>query len=179
MSELAKRSTLMPAAPAAPPSRQADLRELLAFVLAGEAYAFPLYRVREILKPPPITPVPRASRHVLGIVSVRGVITTVVDLRRLMQVEETPPNKSSRILLVDTGGEVLGALVDEVLQVYRLAEDEVELAGVVGGELSDHVLGIGRPRVRTRDGEGVAREAGRDLLILLDPQPLLARIERG
>ena len=123
---------------------------------------------------PPITPVPRAPRHVLGIVSVRGVITTVVDLRRLMRVEERPPEKHARILLVDVGGEVLGALVDEVLQVHRLAEDEVELAGVVGGDLSDHVIGVGRPRAR-RDQD----HAGRELIVLLDPEPLFARLERG
>lgn len=174
MSELVKRPTLVPARPTGVESRAASLREVLAFALADEAYGFPLARVREILKLPPITPVPRAPRHVLGIVSVRGVITTVVDLRRLMRVEERPPEKHARILLVDVGGEVLGALVDEVLQVHRLAEDEVELAGVVGGDLSDHVIGVGRPRAR-RDQD----QAGRELIVLLDPEPLFARLERG
>ena len=42
-------------------SRQLDRgprTEFLAFVLAGDIYAAPVALVREILKPPPLTPVP-------------------------------------------------------------------------------------------------------------------------
>ncbi|MCA9611301.1 MAG: purine-binding chemotaxis protein CheW [Sandaracinus sp.] len=175
MSDLVKRPTMVPARPGVPETKSApSLREVLAFSLADDTYGFPLARVREILKLPPITPVPRAPRYVLGIVSVRGVITTVVDLRRLMRVEERLPEKHARILLVDVGGEVVGALVDEVQQVHRLAEDEVELAQAVGGDLSDHVIGVGRPRTKRE-----IEDAGRELIVLLDPEPLFARIERG
>jgi len=43
--------------------------EFLAFKLGGETYALPLAGVQEILKPPRITRVPRASHEILGIVS--------------------------------------------------------------------------------------------------------------
>ncbi len=46
--------------------------EYLAFTLGGDVYAAPVAVIREILKPPPLTPVPRAPHHILGIVSVRG-----------------------------------------------------------------------------------------------------------
>ena len=55
-------------------SRQQDRgprTEYLAFCLAGDVYAAPVSLVREILKPPPLTPVPRAPHAILGIVSVR------------------------------------------------------------------------------------------------------------
>ncbi len=59
-----------------------SLEEYIGFRAAAEMFALPLTLVREILKPPPITEVPRARPDILGIVSVRGQITTVVDLRR-------------------------------------------------------------------------------------------------
>jgi purine-binding chemotaxis protein CheW len=177
-----KRRTIMPsshslaAAPSTSASMLAEMpvvRELLAFVVSDESYALPLRSVREILKVPPITGVPRAPADVLGIISVRGRITTVRDLRRLLRVPESPADKHTRVLLVESDDEVVGLLVDRVLQVFRLGEDEVELAAVVGGDMSEHVMGVGRPS-RTKKGERDG-ESDDDILVLLDPGPLLRR----
>jgi purine-binding chemotaxis protein CheW len=133
-------------------SRQVDAGdtpplELLAFSLAGELYGVPLDKIREILSPPPITEVPRAPRDVIGVCSVRGLLVTVVDLRRCLGVEERPPTRRTRVLLTQIdSGETVGLLVDDVKQVIRLAESELELASsVLGGDVSEHVVGIGRP----------------------------------
>jgi purine-binding chemotaxis protein CheW len=131
-------------------SRQQDRgprTEYLAFMLGGDIYGAPVALIREILKPPPLTPVPRTPSHLLGIVSVRGQLVTVVDLRRRLRLDEAPASRKSRILLVDaTGGEVMGVLVDEVLQVYRLADSEIEPAAVaLGGEVVGYISGIARP----------------------------------
>jgi purine-binding chemotaxis protein CheW len=134
--------------------------EYLAFSLAGETYGVKIANVAEILKPPPITEVPRAPRVVLGVVSVRGQLVTVVDLRRRFRLVESPIDRKSRILLADVGSdEQVGLLVDEVLQVYRLADAEIEPANVLGGDQPAHIAGIGRP-------PGT-------LLILLDLRPIL------
>jgi purine-binding chemotaxis protein CheW len=132
------------------------LREFLAFNLAADTYGLELARIREIVSPPPITEVPRAARDVVGVCSVRGLLVTVIDLRRRLRLEERPTTRLTRILLSYTdSGEVVGLLVDEVLQVVRLKESEIELASsVLGGDMSDHVMGIGRP-------------AG-DIIVLLD-----------
>jgi purine-binding chemotaxis protein CheW len=134
--------------------------EYLAFALAGESYAVQIAYVAEILKPPPITEVPRAPRNVLGVVSVRGKLVTVIDLRRRFRLPESPIDRKSRILLADVGNdEQIGLLVDEVMQVYRLADAEIEPANVLGGDQPAHIAGIGRP-------QGA-------LLILLDLRPIL------
>lgn len=136
---------------AARPLRRANdrgpVREFLVFALAGELYGVELMGIKEILSPPPVTPVPRANREVVGVCSVRGLLVTVLDLRRKLRLEERPQTRRTRILLV-TGatGDVSGLLVDEVRQVVRLAEGEVEVAAAaLGGDVAEHVLGVGRP----------------------------------
>lgn len=135
--------------------------EYLAFGLAGEMYAVEIAHVAEILKPPPITQVPRAPATVLGVISVRGKLVTVVDLRRRFGLPEAPIDRRTRILLADVGrGEQIGLLVDEVQQVWRLSADEIESAHVLGADQPPHIAGIGRP-------------AGAALLILIDLRPLV------
>jgi purine-binding chemotaxis protein CheW len=125
--------------------------EFLAFRMDEEIYAVPISYVKEILKLPPLTEVPRAPADVMGVISVRGRIVTVRDLRKRLRLREALPTRRSRILLAELpteqggSGERVGLFVDEVLHVYRLAEEEVEsAANVLGSELAEYVAGIGR-----------------------------------
>lgn len=140
--------------------------EYLSFALAGETYAIPIGDVAEILRPLPITEVPRAPPTVLGVIGVRGKLVTVIDLRRRLFLPEPPVDRKTRILLADvrdvSQGEQIGVLVDEVRQVWRLAPEEIEPAHVLGADQPPYITGIGRPT----GGEGV-------LLILLDLRPVL------
>jgi len=145
------------------PRREEKRVEYLAFCLAHETYAVRIQDVGEILKPPPITPVPRAANLVLGIMSVRGRLVTVIDIRRRFGHSESTLGRRNRILLTDVDGETIGALVDEVQQVYRLAESEIEPPTVLGGEQQTHVAGIGRPKGSERG----------EVLVLLDLKEML------
>jgi purine-binding chemotaxis protein CheW len=137
--------------------------EYLAFGLGGETYAVQIAHVAEILRPPPITRVPRAPDTVLGVISVRGKLVTVVDLRRRLNLPPVAIARRTRILLTDAGtGEQIGLLVDDVQQVWRLASEEIEAANVLGGEQASHIAGIGRPTAS--DGA---------MLILLELRPIL------
>jgi purine-binding chemotaxis protein CheW len=150
-----------------------DREEYLGFRVSHEMFAVSLALVREILKPPPITEVPRARREILGIISVRGQITTVLDVRRRLNLPPHEGGPAARILLVQGNDEVLGLWVDEVTQVYRLSPAEIEqAAAVLGANVGSHVAGIGRPRIRGLRGE-VHGELDQ-VLILLDLAALLS-----
>jgi chemotaxis signal transduction protein len=105
-----------------------------------------LSRIKEILSPPPITLVPRAPGDVLGVCSVRGLLVTVVDLRVRLRLAEREKGRRPRILLaLAASGEPVGLWVDEVRQVVRLGEEDMELAASgLGAEVSEFVLGVGR-----------------------------------
>jgi purine-binding chemotaxis protein CheW len=145
--------------------RRADelgrLSEYLTFSLAGDAYGVHISYIREILKPLPITEVPRAAPEVLGIMSVRGRLVTVMEMRRIFRLPRVPQDRHTRIFLVEAGDEEnVGFLVDEVLQVYRLADTEIEPPDALGGEQPAHIVGVGRPK-------------GGPMLVLLDLKPIL------
>lgn len=144
--------------------------EYLAFSLGGEAYAIEIGNIVEILKPLPITEVPRADPDVVGVMSVRGRLVAVLDLKRRFKLAARAPEslrKKNRILLVDAIDEEIGLLVDEVLQVYRLTDAEIEPPTVLGSEQAPHVVGIGRPGSATGNTQG-------PVLMLIDLAPIFA-----
>lgn len=101
-------------------------RQLLAFTLDGDAYALPVERVREIARLRPITPVPRVPSDVRGVVSLRGEIVQVIDLRRRLGLASAEPQRSGRIVVVYAGDAgVAGLLVDGVSGVQRVPEEAI------------------------------------------------------
>lgn len=101
-------------------------RELLAFRLAGEDYALPVERVREIVRLRPVTPVPRVPDTVLGVISLRGEVVQVVDLRRRLGLRADAPRRTHRIVVLhgEEGG-TTGLLVDAVTEVLRVEEEAI------------------------------------------------------
>ena len=100
------------------------VRQLLTFVLDGSPYAVPVERVREIVRVRPITPVPRVPSDVCGVISLRGEILEVIDLRLRLRLRAGKSGRASRIIVVHApDGGVAGLLVDGVTEVLPVPED--------------------------------------------------------
>lgn len=175
MADLIRSRARLSLAKRGAPADRGPVTEYLAFRLGDDVYAGPVSLIREILKPPPLTPVPRAPFAVMGIVSVRGQLVTVVDLRRRLRLPESSATHRSRVLLVNPHGvEMLGLYVDEVLQVYRLTEDDIEpAAAALGGEVAPYISAIARPPVQA-SASPTSTQTDASLVILLELRSLLA-----
>jgi purine-binding chemotaxis protein CheW len=100
------------------------VRQLLTFVLDASPYAVPVERVREIVRVRPITPVPRVPSDVCGVISLRGEILEVIDLRLRLRLRAAPNGRASRIIVAHSAdGGVAGLLVDGVSEVLAVPED--------------------------------------------------------
>jgi purine-binding chemotaxis protein CheW len=103
-----------------------DIQQLLAFEIDGTPYAMPVDRVREIVRMRPVTPVPRISEYVRGVISLRGEIIEVVDMRRRLGLDPIEPTRRTRIIVArSNSGEVAAILVDAVREVLRIKSDAI------------------------------------------------------
>jgi purine-binding chemotaxis protein CheW len=135
--------------------------ELLTFVIANEHYAVDIERIVEIVTPRAVTRIPNADFSVVGIISLRGTIVTLVDVRRKLR---HPPagdaTADTRIVVIDYRNEMIGFVVDRVLRVVKADAADIEAHPVVHAtELDESVKGVFR--------------AGGALTILLDLDKLL------
>ena len=64
---------------------ETDVQKLVTFRIAKEEFAFHMEHVREILRVQTPNQVPDVPDYVLGVLTVRGQILPVIDLRRLLQ----------------------------------------------------------------------------------------------
>jgi purine-binding chemotaxis protein CheW len=167
-----EEAPLLDVAPADAPAEEAAApavrEEFLTFRLGDEEYAVAIGAVREVLRCPPVTEVPRAPAHVTGVVTVRGEVVAAIDPRRRLGLPapEGGPPASARMVIVDAGEGPCGLLVDAVASVVRLAPGSIEPCPTgLGGAAADCLAGIGRERDR--------------LFTLLDLAALLRRGGRG
>ena len=122
------------------------LVELLTFVIGGEHYAVDIERIVEIVTPRPLTRVPNADATVVGIISLRGTIVTLVDVRgKLRHRPAGEPTADTRIIVIDFHNETVGFVVDRVQRVVKIAASDVEPHPVVHTtELEESIRGVFR-----------------------------------
>ena len=135
--------------------------ELLTFMIAGEVYAIDIENIAEIIASRVLTPVPNAPPTGQGIISLRGTIVTMLDLRRELGHPPTSgASPDARTIVVEDGSGMAGFVVDKVLRVVKLDPAAVKSPPIVtAAEQTDAVRGV--------------FQSGSALTILLDVKRLL------
>ena len=135
----------LPAAASADASGPAPMLHLLTFALDREEFGVPVGRVREVTRVSEITRVPQTPPHVRGVTNLRGRVLAVVEIRSRLGLEPAVITPSSRIVVVDVLGRVLGLLVDRVSQVTKVpAECVVPAPEEVVSAETDYLSGVAR-----------------------------------
>jgi len=169
-----RAAELEPAALPPAPSGADPIIELCVFRVGEEEYAIDLRRMREILQPLPITPVPRAPEFVEGVVNLRGEVIPVVDVRKRLGLPARPGGRP-KVLVVNVAGRVLGLVVDGVSGVIRLARSAIgpppPLLAASGARLFLGVCGAGEGRGGS--GRAARGPAPQRLRLLLNVKALL------
>lgn len=139
-------------------------REVITFRLADERYGLDITAMREILKMREITELPRVPAFLTGIVTVRGEVIPIIDLRLRIGLGASSPTRASRILITSHEDQLFGLIVDEVHKVVRMLSTDIQPTPLPGGIESTFLAGVSRP-----DG---------DLIVLLNlPAVVTFRIE--
>jgi purine-binding chemotaxis protein CheW len=138
-----------------------ELIQLVSFKLDEEEYGVDVLKVREIIRMPGITRVPNTPHYVEGVINLRGKVIPIMSIRRRFESD-----KSTRIMVMDVDGELMGFIVDSVSEVIRISEREIQPPPPVASS-----------GVEQECMSGVINQPER-LLVLLDLEKMSSREDR-
>ena len=138
-----------------------EVLQFATFHLNNELFGINILEVQEIQLPQAVTPVPRAPVHILGLISLRGQIVTLIDLRRRLQMNEEQALAKPYHVVVRTADGLACFEVGEIGDVVNVPREEFR-------DVPDSVRAVDR-----RFLEGVFR-MNRGVLSILDVSEVLS-----
>ncbi|HKL24982.1 MAG TPA: chemotaxis protein CheW [Desulfuromonadales bacterium] len=119
--------------------------QLACFRIGNELYGLDIMRIKEIIRPQKLTPVPKAPRFIEGVINLRGTVIPVADLRKRFDQQVSDNPRKNRILVCALEGRMVGLLVDEVMEVRSFTRQEMTPASMFfKGQGDDFFLGVAR-----------------------------------
>ena len=124
------------------------------FTLAGTTYALRSEYVRHMEMVDHITRVPNAPAYVDGVVSSRGQVVPVINLRARFGFERVEADARTRLIIVELESRVVALLADSAREFVTIRPDSIQPPGAALAGLSGEYL------------EGIATIGDRLVLIL-------------
>ena len=135
------------------------------FRLGADDFATDIFSVERVLRYQTPTAIPNVPEWIEGVIEYQGRVVPVVSLRRRFQLPAAAPTGDTRILVLKSGGEWVGAVVDAVQEVTSFDSSLLSPPPAL-------FRGLAREYLR-----GIARHNDR-LLIYLEIDRLLSSDER-
>ena len=144
--------------------------EFLIFRLAAEEYGIDILRVQEIRSYEAPTRISGAPDFIKGVINLRGVLVSILDLRLKFAQESVKYNDLTVVIVVNVGERVVGMVVDSVSDVLALANAQIRAVPEFDASVdTGFITGIGST---TSDDQG-------RMLILVDIERLISSANSG
>ena len=157
------RRYLMPAKKQSEEVKQSEeIIEILSFLIGKQEFGIEVDYVELVNERSEITPVPKSKAFIEGVMNLRGRIVPVVDLTKLMDIEYNADDQFENVLIVKHEGSEIGFFVNEVKEVVRTTEEQVDRAART--EQFDHKV------------KGIVQK-GKRLILYLDIDEVLKACE--
>ncbi|MCK5236647.1 MAG: purine-binding chemotaxis protein CheW, partial [Deltaproteobacteria bacterium] len=119
-----------------------EMVQAISFMLDKEEYAIDVKYLKEIIQTRTLTDVPRAPAGLMGVLSLRGTIVPVINLRFRLGLPED--DNGEQIIIINDGEGYMGLLVDKVNHVLRIKKDTLEPSPSLNTINEDLISALGR-----------------------------------
>lgn len=123
-------------------SDETGARQLVVFTLGQEQYALPIEQVHEIIRYDEPRSVASRVAWVRGVISLRGRIVPVYDLAARLGVD-SQLTEHAKIVILESGGETAGVVVDEVDEVLTVEDSDFEEVPGADAEMIEAIAKVG------------------------------------
>jgi len=102
------------------------MEPFILFELAGTTYGVRSRFVQQIEMIDDVAAVPNAHPAVEGVVLVRGQVIPALNLRTRFGFDKVERNLRSRLVVINSGGRVVGLMVDTAREFIKIAPESIE-----------------------------------------------------
>lgn len=132
-----------------------ELLQLITFNIDKEEYGVGVLEVIEVIRLPKIQKLPKSPDFMKGIISLRGEVIPIVDLRMKFGLYANESDTYKRTIIVSINNKKVGLIVDKVSKVIRVPSTEIKDAPNFSSYVSNEYI------------KGIIMMQGR-MIILLD-----------
>ncbi len=122
---------------------QGDDIQVVVFRVGGQDFAFDIFHVQRILRYERPVALPKAPPFLEGVLTVQGTVVPVIDLRKRFELPGAVQDEETRTMVLEVEGAAIGAVVDAVVEVLRVAAAKIAPPPpVVRGLAAEYIQGV-------------------------------------
>lgn len=119
------------------------MQKFIVFKLGNKEFGVEVEKVVEILNSQKICPLPELKDFIAGVITVRGEVIPLIDMRKRFGIQPFP--KKERTVIVKAGSEKVGLIVDEVKDITAFLPEEIMKPPVIfKGLKTEYLIGLGK-----------------------------------
>ena len=117
--------------------------QLACFSLGDKLFAVDIMRIREILVPQKLSPLPCASNVLDGVINLRGSVIPVMNMRKRFEMPVDGDVPAGKLLIVSLVKQLLALVVDDVMEVISVPVTDIKPPiQVASGIGMEYLLGV-------------------------------------
>jgi purine-binding chemotaxis protein CheW len=117
--------------------------QLASFSLGDKLFAVDIMRIREILVPQKLSPLPCASDLLEGVINLRGSVIPVMSMHKRFGMPVVDDAPVGKLLIVSLVRQLLALVVDDVLEVISVPVADIKPPiQAVPGVGMEYILGV-------------------------------------
>ncbi|MDA1674491.1 MULTISPECIES: chemotaxis protein [Bacillus cereus group] len=116
--------------------------EIVTYTVGKNLFSINVMKVREIIHPSYVTPIPESHPAVEGVLQVRGEIIPVINLAKALGIQSTTAPEDSKFIIAELNQMKVVFRVDEVHRIQRISWKQIEEPSSLSMGLEDTTSGI-------------------------------------
>ncbi|AIE59467.1 chemotaxis protein [Bacillus methanolicus] len=116
--------------------------EIVEFGIGRNKFGINVIKVKEIIKPAPVNPVPHAHKHVEGIIELRGEILPVVDVAQTLGFPPSEHPEQDKFIVAEFNKQKIVFHVHNVTQIHRISWDQIEKPSEMYQGANSQIIGV-------------------------------------
>lgn len=116
--------------------------EIIEFTICSNRFGINVIKVKEIINPVRVTPIPHSHQNVEGIIELRGEVLPVINIAKVLGHPNSTTPSLEKFIVAEFNKQKVIFHVHSVSQIHRISWEQIEKPSELYQGLESHVTGV-------------------------------------